>query len=402
MKRSLAIVWMALSVIVGLFWAKPCEAYPWMVRHEYTGCATCHTDPSGGFLLTAYGRAQTQTLLSTFGKGPEGNEVDRRSQLLWGAVSTPDWADAGASLRYLYLYNKPNGTPATTRSILMQADLRGAIHVGAFEAAGSLGYAHEGGKDAWVTSRAQGDNLVAREFWVGYNFDEERNTKLRAGRLYLPYGLRVLDHTLFVRNATRTDLDAQQQYGLSLFHGADNYRVEVMAVLGNYQLRPDKYRERGYSAYVEYSALDRLALGVSSLLTYQGESSSPSITGAAIRGAHGPFLRWAPIRSLALMSEWDVLHNGPTSGGAPIVGLAGLIQADWEFYRGLHAVATPELYLSDFQVGTDSTSYRGWLTAAWFAYPHVDFRIDGIYGSESFAGTRMDYVMALGQAHVSL
>jgi hypothetical protein len=284
----------------------------------------------------------------------------------------------------------------------MQTDIRGVFNVGAVELAGSLGYAHEGGQGAWITHRAQGDNLVAREFWAGYSFDEEKNTRLRAGRFYLPYGLRVIDHTLFVRNATQTDLDSQQQYGLSLFRGGDNYRLEVMAILGNYQLRPDRYRERGYSAYVEYAAMNRLGVGMSSLLTYQGESSSPSVTGSSIRGAHGPFVRWAPFSNLALMSEWDFLHNGPTNGGTPILGLAGVVQADWEFYRGVHAVATPEMYFSNLDAGSKSASYRGWLTAAWFPYPHFDFRIDGIYGSESFAGTRMNYVMALGQAHVSL
>ena len=402
MKRSLTYAWMALSLLVGVIWSKPCQAYPWMIRHDYTGCATCHTDPSGGFLLTAYGRAQTQTLLSTFGKGPEGNEVDGRSQLLWGAVTPPDWVNVGAALRYLYLYNKPSSGSAMTRSILMQTDLRAVINVGAFEAAGSIGYAHEGGQGAWITRRNQGDNLVSREFWLGYNFDDEHNTKVRAGRMYLPYGLRVIDHTLFVRNATRTDLDSQQQYGVSIFHGADDYRFEVMAVLGNYQLRPDQYRERGYSAYVEYAAAARMGIGMSSLLTYQGESSSPSVTGAAIRGAHGPFVRWAPSSSVALMSEWDLLHEGSTSGGNPVMGVAGLVQADWEVYRGVHAVVTPELFLSDFQTGSDSLSYRGWVTGAWFPYPHLDFRLDGIYGSESMAGSRMNYVMALGQAHVSL
>src|SRR5262245_53860375 len=38
-------------------------AYPWMIRHGYGGCVTCHTDPSGGELLTPYGRVQGDLIL---------------------------------------------------------------------------------------------------------------------------------------------------------------------------------------------------------------------------------------------------------------------------------------------------------------------------------------------------
>jgi hypothetical protein len=399
MRRVAWSTWLALVVVFIASWASPCAAYPWMIRHEYTGCAVCHTDPSGGFLTTEYGRAQTQTLLSTFGRGPEGNEVDGRSQFLMGVAKMPQWLNVGGTARYLQMYTKPRGGPGSSRGILMQTDLRTVVSVGAFEAAGSLGYAREGAQASWITSRPQGNNLVSREFWLAYNFDEEKSTKLRVGRMYLPFGIRMLEHTVFAKQASQTDLDSQQQYGASLFHGTDTYRVEVMAIAGNYQLRPDKYRQRGYSAYIEYAVANRTGLGFSSLLTYQGESMASEVSGPALRGAHGPYLRWAPFSSLAVMTEWDLLHVGPTNGGSPMAGVAGFVQADWEAYRGIHFVV---MYLSNFSTGSNSLSYRGWVGAAWFPYPHFDIRADGIWGSETYAATRMDYTMILGQVHVSL
>jgi hypothetical protein len=211
-----------------------------------------------------------------------------------------------------------------------------------------------------------------------------------------------MDHYLYVRNATQTDLDSNQQYGASFFHQSDNYRFEVMAIAGNYQMRPDKYRQRGYSGYVEYNAAARLGVGFSSLLTYQGLSQNPNVDGSALRGAHGPYVRWAPISSLALMSEWDFLHEGPTGGGDPILGVAGLVQADWEFYRGIHAVVTPELYLADFNAGSKSLGYRGWLTAAWYAFPHIDLRADLIEARDLQGPSLANYTMVLGQFHLSL
>jgi hypothetical protein len=392
-----ATLWV-ISILFISTWSRESQAYPWMIRHEYTGCALCHTDPSGGFLLTPYGRAQTQTLLSSFGRGPEGAEVDSRSQFAFG-VPLPDWLNVGLTGRYMYMYMMPKGSSGVGRSIWMQSDARAAISVGRFEAAGSLGFSHEGGQAASITSKPT-NNLVSREFWLGLNLDEDRNNKLRVGRMYLPYGLRTIDHTLYVRHATQTDLDSQEQYGASFFHQSDAFRFEVMAIAGNYQMRPDKYRQRGYSAYFEVNAASRLGVGLSSLVTYQGLSMNPGIAGASLRGAHGPFLRWAPVASLALMSEWDLLHEGPTDGGQSMLGAAGLIQADWEFLRGLHAVVTPELYLVNAHDKT--LAYRGWLTAAWYAYPHIDLRADLIRARDLQGPTLQDYTMVLGQVHVSL
>jgi hypothetical protein len=380
-------------------WSRPGHAYAWMIRHEYSGCATCHTDPSGGFLLTAYGRAQRQTFLSTFGRGAGDAEVDARSEFAFGLVKLPDSVNLGFSQRNLVLYEKPDGSAGTARHVWMQTDARAALDFGKIEAAGSLGFAHEGGLAAAITSRPK-DNLVSREFWVGYRFGDAGDDRLRVGRLYLPFGLRTLDHTLYVRNATQTDLDTQQQYGAAFFHQSDSYRFEVMAVAGNYQLRPDVYRARGYSGYVELNPASRLGVGLSSLLTYQGESFNANISGAALRGAHGPFARWAPIPTLALMTEWDVLHEGSTQGASPIVGVAGMVQADWEAVQGVHVAVTPEVYAPDTQQG--GVGYRAWLTAAWFPYPHFDLRADAIRARDVFGTAAVNYTLVLGQLHVSL
>ena len=41
----------ALGLAFGLAlttFSSSARAYPWMIRHGYTGCTPCHTDPSGG------------------------------------------------------------------------------------------------------------------------------------------------------------------------------------------------------------------------------------------------------------------------------------------------------------------------------------------------------------------
>jgi hypothetical protein len=41
-----------LPVAVVLLWSRPAQAYSWMIKHSYGGCTVCHTDPSGGEMLT--------------------------------------------------------------------------------------------------------------------------------------------------------------------------------------------------------------------------------------------------------------------------------------------------------------------------------------------------------------
>jgi len=385
------------ALLVTLLFSTESWAYPWMIKHDYTGCALCHADPSGGFLLTAYGRAQQQTLLSTFGHGPEGNEVDRRSEFLMGAVSLPDWILAGGSVREAVMTVKPQGAPRSTRTFLMQADAKAAVTLDRVIVAGSLGYNHDGGLPAAITRSPQ-DNLVAREFWAGYRLGDDQQTLLRAGRISLPFGVRTIEHTLYVRTNTGTNLDSQQEWGAALAWGGDTRRGEAMVIAGNYQMRPDTYRRRGYALFNEWAVASRLGLGVSSMVTYVGTDPELKTTWS-VSGAHGPFLRWSPISDLTVMAEADLLHRNPGYGQIALGG-AGMLQFDYEVLRGLHGAATTELYRPADTLG--GTDFRQWLTASWFVYPHIDLRGDAIWASEVYGAQRIASTVVLGQVHVSL
>ncbi len=393
-----ALIWG--SVLWIILWAVPAHAYPWMIRHEYTGCATCHVDPSGGYLLTPYGRAQTQTLLSTFGRGPEGNEVDRRSEFALGLVPLPTWLNLGATVREAYMWSKevsPVQRPATSLSLLMQADLRAAVTVDRLVVTGSIGYLHHGQHAAQIT-RGTGDVLVSREFWVGYHLGEDQQTLIRAGRMYLPFGVRVIEHPFYVRKMTGTNIDSQQQYGAAIFHEEDNYHAELMAIAGNYQIFPDGYRQRGYAGYIEFAVMPRLQLGASSLLTYQ--KLDPDLLQSAVHGAHGAMLRWSPEEKIAVLAEADIVHS-ILDGSISHAGFASVAQLDYEFLRGLHGLVTSEFYLPPKSQALWLN--REWLSVAWFAYPHLDLRLDGYWASESYVPTsRINSLAMLGQVHVSL
>lgn len=86
----------ALFVVAS--WTKSAHAYAWMIRHGYGGCNVCHADPSGGELLTAYGRAQGDLLLRMrYGKDTVSGAASETSGASTESFDDFDDFDSGES-----------------------------------------------------------------------------------------------------------------------------------------------------------------------------------------------------------------------------------------------------------------------------------------------------------------
>ncbi len=376
------------------------RAYPWMIRHDYTACAQCHVDPSGGGPLSAYGRAMGEVLLRTqYGEHArdEAAEPGPGAKFAWGALPLPDWLDLGGSFRVMSLTQRIGDSPLANQVIWMQTDLSATIQAGRWVAAGSLGYEPKGGLQAAIT-RGPDENLVSRYHWVGYHLDEDRTMLVRAGRMNLPFGVRDILHTLSIRTATRTNIDDNQQHGLAFSYSGSNLRGEVMAILGNFQIRPDDYRERGYSGYFEWTPVTSLAAGVSSRIAHV--NLDPQYLVPMWRHAHGIFGRWAtPWKPLVLTSEIDYVLDSPKDQPRS-AGTQGMLQADIEPWQGIHYQLTGEA--GDFGPRGFGASYSGWVTFNWFFFSHMDIRIDGVFESVSSPAGRTGAQLLLAQYHLYL
>ncbi len=400
-----AIVWVtsfALCLLGQLLSSSSAYAYPWMIRHGYTGCSACHTDPSGGAgALTAYGRAQGELLLQSR-YGATSEEADRSAGFLWGVLPVPDELRLGGDFREGFLSNQPEGAPLDQELITMQADVYGDFKIGRFRGTGSIGYAPTGALGASLTD-APNDNLISREHWIGVELDDDASWLLRAGRLTLPFGIRMVEHTLWTRALTRTDLNDTQQYGVSISLSKDDFRGELMGIAGNFQLHPDDFRERGYAGYFEYAPMTTLAVGVSSLFTRATRDIVYGVTD--YRQAHGAFVRYAPVTPLVLLAEADGIFQSLTWHGHRD-GYAAFVQADYEAVQGFHVMITGEA-MNSGQSGEPS-SFDGWFSAVWFFAPHADLRLDTIYttaGIPATAGMAASYTNLstwLAQFHVYL
>ncbi|MEO8902951.1 MAG: hypothetical protein ABI488_12900 [Polyangiaceae bacterium] len=383
----LALVFTVLCLALTV--SRSAHAYPWMIRHDYTGCATCHVDPSGGGVLTEYGSAQGDILLRTHYRPDNSGDVNSSAGFLLGAVKPPAWFLPSGSLRTLAYGSKIGNAALATDFVVMQADLRAAIVKGGFRAYASVGFVGTDGSHASVAGP-----LVSREHWLGWAFGGDDAFLVRAGRIDLPFGIRQIEHVFFVRQATRTDLNDTQQHGVALSYNSGIVRAELMGIAGNYQVSPDVYRERGYSGYVEVAPLSNAAFGLSSLVTHSKRDLLLNLPDT--RQAHGVFARWAPVQPVALLAEADLVAHSAVS----TTGYATMLQADVEPVQGVHFIATGENWHSgDKNTGT---SWSGWLGAGWFFAPHADVRLDFEKQSLAQGATQLGITSVLMQFHVYL
>lgn len=426
----------ALTSCVLFFTPRVAAAYPWMIRHGYFGCVTCHADPSGGSLLTPYGRAQGDLLLrmrygaattteagssaddfddfddfDASGSGaktparpaPEAEEPGRTGPL-WGWFESPDWLLVGGSYRHMNLYKVGRSDPF--RTFPMQVDLLGEARLDVFRISGSLGVAKVPAgspftRRAQVTSN-QGDelNLISRTHWVGADL-ANRSVTLRAGRLDLPFGVRIPEHTMWVREATRTDRESAQQHGLAVAYNGGFLRGEVMGIAGNYQIHPSAMRERGYSAFAEVRVTEWAYAGVSSLAT-RADTDFQTLKDDVTRQAHGGFARLAPVEAVVVLVEGDALLKTHRD-----FGYVGFAQVDVEPLQGLHFLATGEVLDAGFEDTGDPFNtirvergfgrprFGGWLGVDWFFLPQLETRFDVVARQD-------DPLTLLMQLHVYL
>ena len=347
-----------------------------MIRHDYTACSSCHADPSGGSLLTPYGRAQGEILLRThYGKSnaPDDEAAEKTGSFMFGAVRLPEQLLLGADFRAAHLRTKVGGALSSGRLIIMQADLLGQLTVRRFRANAAIGYLPSGGAGSSLTI-APTDRIVSRVHWVGVDLGEDRDVLIRAGRINVPFGLRMPEHTSFVRLATRTDTNGSQQHGASISISRGPVRAEAMLIAGNFQLSPDSLRERGYSGYFEYAPIAKLAFGGSSLIT--NTSAAGAGGKPTFRQAHGVFARYSPNEHLSFSAEVDFLHAS-VKGEKSKAGLVSMAQVDGEVVQGLHLIGTLEQWSPSFDRG--SAGLGDWGSVAWFFGPHFDLRVDAVF-----------------------
>lgn len=356
----------SLALLILLLFPRTAHAFPEMVRHGYSNCVTCHASPTGGGILTEYGRAISKEVLSNgrfFFEGAMDLKApleNKDEQPLGGTLPLPKGLSVGADVRALQLI-VDNKRQTMGRSILMQADLELAYSDGKrFVVDGTIGRAEPGKKAQFAN-----DFLISRRHWVLIKMgppEELENFQLRFGRFFPAYGINIAEHNYYTRKLNGFD-QAQETYNAEFSFIAGDWAGAATGIFG----RPDKEdrsKETGGALQLSRAlgGVHRVGLNY-----FQGKDSSRGA--ASVRTIAGAFglLGFSPkVYSLA---EVNMTHDQVKRSG-----MNDFVKVAYEPWQGVHFFFTQQYAVPSFQAKAKwIDSYT--LGLQYFPRVHWDFQM---------------------------
>jgi hypothetical protein len=322
------------------------SAEPMFLAKQYTRCTACHYSPTGGGLLTSYGRLLSHRELSTTGgssTAPAADAVDDprgEQEFLYGALGHAlGPVHLGLEMRPSHLrIGFPGGHQ--DMNLLMNVDLVGAVQKNGWTAYGTIG------REPPNSAERPGGTLpdaavISYEHWISY----ETNTgfRVRAGRFLPAYGVRFADHTM----DTRADLDLDrndQVYGLEVSTTVGSSLAQVMVSPGKAEAILHDESHRGFST------AGRWQLDVGSRATIIGSAFYRHNTDADPQsGTLGAAFGLAPTARVSIWTEADAKVQPSSAGGRSWVVVN---ETSVEVYRGIWLKVSPQIHTASDAPGS--------------------------------------------------
>lgn len=336
-------VTLILAVLLGL--AAPAAAYPrFQLSTGAASCSECHLTPTGGGLLTDYGRLEAGDTISRGGDGA----------LLHGLWTPPSWLALGGDLRGAAMIKAADGE-RDVAAFPMQADL--AVRAGGAGLSFNLIVGLRGA--ARDPSPPFVERLGSREHYLMY----QRGTRyVRAGRFFTPMGLRLPDHTAYVRRYLGFGL-SEEPYGLGAGVVRGDWEAHLHAFVPNpVPLLGAGPRAKGVAASYQRRILD-LSASVGAGLRYATSADDTRVL------LDGTGQRW--FEGTGLMLEGEVaLQRQSFATGPTRWQLGSYLGASQLLTRGVWLVAGVHHWQPDLAL-------RSWRDAAevvlqYFPRAHIE------------------------------
>lgn len=353
---------LGLLVVALLMVSTRAHAYPYFqLTTGSSQCSQCHVGPAGGGLLTEWGQEEFGDTIANGGDG----------RFLHGAIPTPAWLQLGGNVRLAALANDVGSSNGTELAVFpMQLDLTMRLVRGAWSAVGTLGArgrVRSGSPDSSenpgseVESTSLASYLISREHYVLWR-PGSQGLYLRAGRFAAPYGLRVADHTAYVRRYLGFNL-LEETYNVGGGWSGDD--SELHATLFVYDpLQGAARKDLGAAVMFEKQATESLIIGASSRVGLSDLGTR------AQGGLHGKL--WAEGAKVLLQGEVDVVREMFDGGAGDRWQLAAYAGPVLMAARGIYAGVGYQVFAQDLQVRS-VTRHAG---DAWVSYfPRAHFEI---------------------------
>jgi hypothetical protein len=310
-----------LSLTATLFAAAAAHAEPYLAVANGYKCGQCHVNPTGGGERTPFGEIFSQTVLPA-------QHVDTGTDLWTGQLNR--FISLGGDLRYDFTVQQVPKQQTTNQFQLQQA----RVYLEASVIPDRL--------LVYVDEQVAPGGALNREAWGMFWWDNH-TWYVKAGQMYLPFGLRLQDQTAFVQQITNINMTTPDQ-GLEVGWEKGPWDAQLAVSNGTAGGAPTSNGKQE-SAQLQY-VQTRWRFGGAA--NFNGSSASGS------RDAFGVFggLKTGPI---AWLAQADIVndHSLPPGPGGGSRKLATLLEGDYAPARGHNIKVTYEYFDPDREVSND-------------------------------------------------
>ncbi|MDE2251457.1 MAG: hypothetical protein KGL25_08640 [Gammaproteobacteria bacterium] len=361
MKRIHASLRRQLLHAVALLLVGGCAAAePYIAVQQGLPCGQCHFNPTGSGLRTAVGNAMAQNVLPAqhvaIGANAWTGEINSFIAAGGDLRTDANWTNAGAARTALGLEQARLylGISAVPDRVLLYLD-----------------------------EQVAPDTAVSREAWAMYRFGSQR-WYLRAGRMVLPYGLRLQDQQAFVRQVAGINMDTPDN-ALELGYRAGDWDAQFAVSNGAAGGSAADSGKQYTAQLVRLVSRWRIGLGMNRNDSSGQQSRATSLFAGA---------RTGPVTWLA---EADLVNTRPGTAAEQRIA-AALLEADWRALPGANLKLTSEWLDPDRRQGGDLRA-RYSVVAEYTPIQYLQLRL-GLRTLRDAAAQAPDFEQGFFQVHV--
>jgi len=188
-------------ILVAIFIQFSLQAEPYLAIKNNLQCAACHVNPNGGGLRNEFGKIYGQSILPAKTNSFDSAKLAKLTQYL----------SIGADARFNANFQKTAEINNNTSQSFEVSSAQLYINIDIPNSGLSL----------YIDQQMAPGSAINREALVMYKFEQGasfQSSYLKAGKLFLPYGLRIEDDSAFIRQATGMNFDNSDngvEYGLN-------------------------------------------------------------------------------------------------------------------------------------------------------------------------------------------
>ena len=309
------------------------QAEPYLAVRTGFKCMQCHVNPTGGGMRSSFGEVFAQTQLPA-------QHLDTGTDTWTGALSR--FLSVGGDLRFQGLVTQTPHAASTNEFDLEQA----RVYVAAAVIPERL--------TVYVDELVAPGGALNREAYGTY-WSAGHEWYVKAGQMYLPYGLRLQDQSAFIRTVAGINMDTPDK-GVEL--GWEHGPWDAQLAVSNGTAGGAGTTHKQYSAQlVHIESIWRVGLAA-------------NLNDAADTGkktAYGLFagLRTGPI---AWLGEADLIEDKSFPDGGRKMA-TGLLEANWMPAQGHNVKVTAEYYDPNRDVSHDARTRWSFL----YEYTPIQF-----------------------------